>query len=138
MDSTNEVGDLGITQIDFDVTFLKSFDDSIPKKYRTNTQLWTYIRDTYISQTQINKENYLNLVNQYTQLANLKKEGITIMSEKDLFGEYTTKMATIVSEQKLLYSNFLNYISHLLEDSFDIKSMVSTRTSRSRRLQRKK
>lgn len=141
MNSSNEEVselDLAITQIDFEGMFLKAFDDTIPRKYKNNFQLWTSVRDTYISQTQINKENYLNLVKEYTNLINFKKEGITIMTEGDLFGDRITKMATIICEQKQLYSNFLQYLSHLLEDSFDTKSIVSTRTSRSRRIRKPK
>lgn len=138
MNSSNEVEYLAITQIDFEGIYLKSFDDTIPRKYKTNPQLWTSIRDTYISQTQINKEKYFNLVKEYTHLTDLKKEGITIMTETDQFGDIITKMAMVIREQKMLYSNFLQYLSQLIDDSFDLKSMISNRTSRSRRVARKK
>lgn len=132
MDSINE---LSITKINFDESF--SFNESIPKKYKNNYQVWTSIRDNYISQTKTNKELYHKLLNDYINLTNLRKEGVTIMSEKDLFADLITKMAIVVSEQKKLHSNFLHYISRLSTDSFDNKTIASVST-KSRRAHRKR
>lgn len=127
---------LGITQINFDESFIKSFDDMIPKKYKSNHELWIKIRDEYMFQTNKNKDLYTNILTEYTNLVDLKNSGVTIMSSKDQFSEKVTNMAQIILNQQRLYSNFLHYITHLIEDSFDVKS-ISTRTTRSRRLKLK-
>jgi hypothetical protein len=134
MNSINEV-ELGITKINFDETF--SFNDSIPKKYKNNIQLWTSIRDAYILETKKNKELYLDVLGNYTNLNNLKKEGITIMAENDQFSSLITKMASIISEQKKLHSNFLHYISQLSNDAFDTKTIVSVTTKSKRSYRRR-
>lgn len=128
-----------ISQIDFDELFIKKFDDSsrindsIPKKYRTNKELWCKIRDEYLMQSAINSNDYKTCVEEYQQIILLRKNGIYISSKNDRLGELSSKMALIISKQKILYNHFLQYITHLLEDNFETKSMATSRSRRTRR-----
>lgn len=124
--------DLAITQIDFNGTFLKQFDLMIPKKYKNNKDLWVTVRDHYLSETTKNKELYDTALKEYLRLQELKNNNITIMSDRDLFSDCVNQMAQVISNQKKLYSNFLKYISSLLEDKFDIKSNFTLQSSRTR------
>lgn len=128
-----------ITEVDFDKDFLnngENFDGYIVRSYRNNKTLWIDVKESYLKQTQENKQIYNEYLSEFKERTLLLKNGISIYSKGDPLGELMKNMAEKVNEQRNLYSNFLHHINHINSNlgKFDSKSISTVRSRRSRKI----